>query len=85
MFQQMVLARRAKKEKWERLTEEAKAAATEENPDPQPEINLNQIDSYFFLPDFPTNADESIALNKEKYAVQLILTVKEMPVFKAIE
>jgi hypothetical protein len=37
----MVLARRAKKEKWERLTEEAKAAATEENPDPQPEINLN--------------------------------------------
>lgn len=44
LFEQFVTARREKKERLQKLKEEAKAQATEENPDPQPNVNPNEID-----------------------------------------
>lgn len=85
LFQQMVVARRAKKEKIEQKIEEAKAAATEENPDPQPEIDPDEIDATFHLPDFPANIEEATGLNQEGYFFNLVLKVKEMPVYSQPE
>lgn len=80
LFEQFVQARREKRDKIAQLTEEAKAQATEENPDPKPEIDPNAIDCYFHLPDFPSNYEEASALNRFKYALNALIHVEERPV-----
>ena len=72
LFEQFVTARREKRDRIAQLTEEAKANATEENPDPQPEIDPNEIDCYFHLPDYPKTYEEAAALNRNKYALSVI-------------
>jgi hypothetical protein len=44
-----VHARRAKKERWAKAEEEAKATATEENPEPKAHINLDEVDTFFHI------------------------------------
>lgn len=79
IFEQFVQARREKRDRINQLKEEAKVHATEENPDPQPNINPNEIDVYFHLPDFPANYEEAAALNKFKYALNALIHVEERP------
>lgn len=79
LFEQFVTARREKKDRLEKLKEEAKAQATEENPDPQPNTNPNEIDCYFHMPDYPSNYEEAAALNKFKYALNACIDIEERP------
>lgn len=44
LFEQFVQARREKKERHDKLYEEAKTKVTEDNPDPKPNIDPNAID-----------------------------------------
>lgn len=80
IFEQFVHARREKKEKIDKLKEEAKAQATPENPDPQPVINPNEIDCFFYMPDYPSTYEEATALNSFKYALNALIYVEERPV-----
>lgn len=80
LFEQFVTARREKRDRIAKLTEEAKAQATEENPDPKPQLDPNAIDCYFHLPDFPANYKEAAALNRHKYALNTLIHIEERPV-----
>ena len=80
IFEQFVHARREKKEKIDKLKEEAKATATPENPDPQPNINPNEIDCFFYMPDYPLTYEEASALNSFKYALNALVYIEERPV-----
>lgn len=80
LFEQFVTARREKKDRINQAIEEAKAQATEENPDPKPDIDANKIDCFFHLPDFPATYEEAVALNKNKYALNALIHLEERPV-----
>ena len=80
IFEQFVHARREKKEKIDKLKEEAKATATPENPDPQPNINPNEIDCFLYMPDYPLTYEEASALNSFKYALNALVYIEERPV-----
>ena len=80
LFEQFVTARREKKERIAQLTEDAKANATDENPDPQPDIDPNEIDCFFYMPDYPQNCEEAAALNSYKYALNSLIHLEEQPV-----
>jgi len=81
LFEQFVTARREKRDRINQLTEEAKGQATEENPEPVPDIDPNMIDCYFHMPDFPTSYEEACALNLHKYALNALIHVEERPAF----
>ena len=80
IFEQFVHARREKKEKMDKLKEEVKAQATPDNPDPQPNVNPNEIDCFFYMPDYPLTCEEASALNSFKYALNALIYVEERPV-----
>jgi hypothetical protein len=79
LFEQFVQARREKKEKLDKLKEEAKAQATEENPDPKPNVDPNAIDCFFHMPDYPKNDEEALALNSYQYALNTLVYIEEKP------
>ena len=85
MFSISVESRREKKAAHEAKIAEAQAAATEEDPNPDPGINPDDIDTLFYLPNFPNGDVEAIEMNSENQAVNLVLHIKEMPVFKPKE
>lgn len=79
LFEQFVQARREKKERHDKLYEEAKTKVTEDNPDPKPNIDPNAIDCFFHMPDFPKTYEEAAALNKFQYALNAMIHIVERP------
>ena len=79
LYEQFVQARREKKERIEKLFEDAKAQATDDNPDPQPVIDTNEIDCFFYMPDYPKTSEEVAALNSWQYALNAMIYVEERP------
>ena len=63
LYEQFVQVRREKKQRIEKLFEAAKAQATDDNADPQPVTGSNEIDSFFYMPDYLKTSDEAVALN----------------------
>jgi hypothetical protein len=57
------------------LEEEAKAKATEENPNPEVYIDPNALDGLIYLVDYPQTKEEALALSEAGSAVNVVLKV----------
>ena len=77
IFELSVGIRRLKRDRWQKAEEEAKAAATEENPNPAPNINPDEVDAFFNLPDYPSTAEEALRLNSQGYAVNAMFLIED--------
>lgn len=69
--------RRAKKERLQKLEEEAKAAATEENPNPEVHVNPDALDGLINLVDYPKTEEEALLLSKAGGAVNVVLKINQ--------
>ena len=74
--------RRSKRDRWQKAEEDAKAGATEENPNPQPNVNPDEIDSFYNLPDYPATQDEALSLNDCGYAINAVFVVEDQPIIE---
>ena len=65
------------------MFEDAKEEATEENPAPQPVINAAEVDNFYELSDYPLTQVQAVLFSQQNYGVNLVLTIKEMPILKS--
>ena len=74
--------RRSKRDRWQKAEEDAKAAATEENANPQPNVNPDEIDAFYNLPDFPASQEEALFLNESGFAINAVFVVEDQPIIE---
>lgn len=79
LFEISVTIRRAKKEKLQKLEDEAQARATEEHPAQPVSLDTDAIDGMIYMLDYPQTKDEAFALARHSYSISGVFEVNEVP------
>ena len=85
IFEISVLVRRAKKEKYQKLEEEAAAKATEEQPAQPIQMDNDSVDAMIYLQDYPQTKAEAFALARHGYSFNGVFEINEVPKVDAEE
>lgn len=79
LFELTVVVRRAKKERFTKLEEEAQAKAGEGQEPEKVLIDTDQIDAMIYMPDYPQTKSEAFALARAGHALNGVFEVNEVP------
>lgn len=78
LFELSVVVRRAKKDKIEKLTEEAKNRAAEGEVPEKVVIDADAVDAMIYLPDYPQSKAEAFALARAGHSLNGVFEVNEV-------